>query len=76
MPDLEFAEYLEPHAVCVVEWAEHAPDFLPEQFLHLQLRYVSATKRAIVLFPDGRAMKRCSSVFRRLHFGDRRNVAA
>ena len=50
---LEFAEYLEPHAVCVIEWAEHAPDFLPDQFLHLQLRYVSATKRAIVMLPVG-----------------------
>jgi len=50
---LEFAEYQDSRAVCVVEWAEYAPGFLPDQYLHLQLRYVSATKRAVVLLPVG-----------------------
>lgn len=51
--DLEFAEYQNPEAVCVVEWAEHAPAFLPREHLHLQLRFVSQTKRAVVFMPHG-----------------------
>lgn len=52
-PEIEFAEYLQPDAVCVVEWAEYAPAFLPDEHLHLLVRYVSATKRALQLIPYG-----------------------
>jgi tRNA threonylcarbamoyladenosine biosynthesis protein TsaE len=52
-PEIEFAEYLQPDAVCVVEWAEYAPAFLPDAHLHLLVRYVSATKRALQLSPHG-----------------------
>jgi tRNA threonylcarbamoyladenosine biosynthesis protein TsaE len=51
--EVEFAEYRRPDAVCVVEWAEHAPSFLPEEHLRVTLRFVSATKRALQLIPQG-----------------------
>jgi tRNA threonylcarbamoyladenosine biosynthesis protein TsaE len=49
----EFAEYFQPDAVCVIEWAEYAHGFLPEEHLHLSMRYISTTKRALVLTPHG-----------------------
>lgn len=51
--DVEFAEYQDRDAVCVVEWAEHAPGFLPPDYLQVQLRFVSPTKRAVVFLPRG-----------------------
>lgn len=52
-PEWEFADYQSPDAVCVVEWAEHALDFLPDAYLRLQLRFISPTKRAVVCMPYG-----------------------
>jgi tRNA threonylcarbamoyladenosine biosynthesis protein TsaE len=49
----EFADYQMPDAICVVEWAEHAQAFLPDEYLRLQLRYISPTKRAVVFMPYG-----------------------
>ena len=50
---LEFADYQQPNAVCVVEWAEHAPEFIPDDHLHIILRHISMTKRAVQLIPQG-----------------------
>jgi tRNA threonylcarbamoyladenosine biosynthesis protein TsaE len=52
-PAWEFADYQTSDAVCVVEWAEHALEFLPDEYLRLQLRYISPTKRAAVFMPHG-----------------------
>lgn len=52
-PELEFEDYQGEGAVCVIEWAEHAPAFLPEEHLHVELRPVSPTKRAVVLIGHG-----------------------
>lgn len=49
----EFAEYRRPDAVCVVEWAEHAPSFMPAEHLRIALRFVSASKRSVQLIPRG-----------------------
>ena len=67
-PELEFAEYQSPDAVCVVEWAEHAPDFLPEEYLRLQLRFVSQTKRAVALMPYGARYEALSRRFQAVAF--------
>lgn len=66
--EIEFADYLVPDAVCVVEWAEHAPDFLPEEYLRIQLRFVSPTKRALVFLPQGTRYEDLSRRFQALAF--------
>jgi tRNA threonylcarbamoyladenosine biosynthesis protein TsaE len=52
-PDLEFDEYLRNDAVCVIEWAEHAAEFLPEEHLLVKMALVSLSKRAIQVFAQG-----------------------
>jgi tRNA threonylcarbamoyladenosine biosynthesis protein TsaE len=52
-PLAEFEEYLRPDAVCVVEWAEHGQELLGEQYLRVNLRYISQGKRAIQLLASG-----------------------
>ena len=49
----EFGEYQAPDAVCAIEWAEHAPEFLPGDYLRLSLRFVSPTKRSVAMVPYG-----------------------
>ena len=66
--EIEFAEYLAPDAVCVVEWAERALEFLPEDHLRIQLRFVSPTKRALVFFPQGPRYEELSRRFHALAF--------
>jgi tRNA threonylcarbamoyladenosine biosynthesis protein TsaE len=51
--DVEFGEYLRDDAVCVVEWAEHAVEFLPDAHLLVRMRMVSPSKRAIQFVPQG-----------------------
>jgi tRNA threonylcarbamoyladenosine biosynthesis protein TsaE len=51
--EAEFAEYRRPDAVCVVEWAEHAPAFIPDEHLRISLRFVSQSKRAVQMVPRG-----------------------
>lgn len=52
-PNMEFGEYLQPDSVCVIEWAEHAPSFLPAEYLRVTVRLISQTKRAVALTPQG-----------------------
>jgi tRNA threonylcarbamoyladenosine biosynthesis protein TsaE len=51
--EAEFAEYRRRDAVCVVEWAEHAPGFIPDEHLRISLRFVSQSKRAVQMVPQG-----------------------
>jgi tRNA threonylcarbamoyladenosine biosynthesis protein TsaE len=51
--DVEFDEYLRDDAVCVIEWAEHALEFLPENHLLVRMVIVSPSKRAIQFIPQG-----------------------
>jgi len=67
-PELEFAEYQGEGAVCVIEWAEHAPAFLPQEHLHVELRPVSPTKRAVVLTGHGERYEDLVRRFRAVAF--------
>src|SRR5579859_1515897 len=49
----EFIEYQRPDAVCVVEWAEHAVEFIPDSHLRVTMRPISPSKRAIQLAAQG-----------------------
>jgi tRNA threonylcarbamoyladenosine biosynthesis protein TsaE len=66
--ETEFAEYQQPDAVCVVEWAEHAAAFLPDDYLRITLRYVSPSKRAIQLAAFGHAYENLLRRFQALAF--------
>jgi tRNA A37 threonylcarbamoyladenosine biosynthesis protein TsaE len=37
----------------VVEWAEHARGFIPDEHLRISLRFVSQSKRAVQMVPHG-----------------------
>jgi tRNA threonylcarbamoyladenosine biosynthesis protein TsaE len=49
----EFIEYQRPDAVCVVEWAEHAVEFIPDTFLRVAMRAISPSKRSIQVLTQG-----------------------
>ncbi len=43
----------EPHAICLVEWADRAPDFFPDDILWVSLRWVDALRRALLFHATG-----------------------
>ena len=51
--DVEFEEYLRDDAVCVIEWAEYAQEFLPENHLLVRMAMVSESKRALQFIARG-----------------------
>ncbi len=52
--DLGLDEYLFGDGVCVVEWAEKAPDFFPEQSLMVRLAHVDETTRRLNVIGTGK----------------------
>lgn len=60
--EAEFGEYRRPDAVCLVEWAEHAVAFIPDEHLRITLRFVSQTKRAVQMLARG---DRCEALLQR-----------
>ena len=66
--DVEFDEYLREDAVCVIEWAEHAVELLPEQHLLVRMRLVSPSKRAIQFVPRGTRYEALVQRFQTLAF--------
>ncbi len=46
-------EYLYGNGVSVVEWADRAPDILPQEHLLIRLSLVSETKRGVRMIPHG-----------------------
>lgn len=51
--DLGLDEYLCGEGVCVVEWADKGIAALPDEYLLIDLSYLSDTERAISLEPKG-----------------------
>ncbi|MFQ3545507.1 tRNA (adenosine(37)-N6)-threonylcarbamoyltransferase complex ATPase subunit type 1 TsaE [Halobacillus rhizosphaerae] len=47
--DLGFEEFFEGEGVTVVEWAHFIEEYLPEQRLAIQIKYVDDEKRTIML---------------------------
>jgi tRNA threonylcarbamoyladenosine biosynthesis protein TsaE len=66
--DIEFAEYLRDDAVCVIEWAEHAVELLPETHLLVRMRMVSPSKRALQFVPQGSCYEELVQRFQSLAF--------
>jgi tRNA threonylcarbamoyladenosine biosynthesis protein TsaE len=52
--DLGLEELLgAPHAICVVEWADRAPDLFPDERLWVTLRWIDEYRRALMFRPSG-----------------------
>jgi tRNA threonylcarbamoyladenosine biosynthesis protein TsaE len=51
--ELGLDDYLYGRGVCVVEWAKKALDMLPEEYLLVEMSYLSDTSRNLVLKPVG-----------------------
>ena len=62
-------EYLYGDGVCVVEWAERAPDILPAQHLLIRLSFVSDSKRGVYMIPHGERYLNLLREFKRRAFG-------
>jgi tRNA threonylcarbamoyladenosine biosynthesis protein TsaE len=65
---MEFEEYQRPDSVCVVEWAEHAIDFLPHEHLRIAIRLVSPSKRSIQVYAHGSRYESLLQRFQALAF--------
>ena len=51
---LGLEEYFYGKGVCVVEWADRAPEALPTEHLWIELRYIVETKRGLVMKAVGK----------------------
>ena len=50
---LGYEEYLYNQGICVIEWAQRMKGFLPREFLKIELKIKSNTKRVILLIAKG-----------------------
>lgn len=48
-----FQDYLYGPGISLIEWADRAADFLPKNYLTVELYYLAETKRRVVLRPHG-----------------------
>lgn len=49
-----FEEYLDdPQAIAIIEWPERARDFLPDDYIMIELTDIADTKRGIAIDPHG-----------------------
>lgn len=51
--DLGFEDYFFGDGVCVIEWAEKADSFWPEEHLNIRLKIMSETKRGLLFIATG-----------------------
>ena len=66
---LGLEEYFYGEGVCVVEWADRAPEALPAEHLWIALRYLDETKRGILMKAVGRRYEELLREFKRRAFG-------
>ncbi|HLS08010.1 tRNA (adenosine(37)-N6)-threonylcarbamoyltransferase complex ATPase subunit type 1 TsaE [Lentibacillus sp.] len=51
--DIGFEEYFNGDGVCLVEWAHFISDFLPSEYLNINITYVDDNTRLLEIFPKG-----------------------
>ncbi len=66
---LGLEEYLEGDGVCVIEWARKARDFLPKDWLLVNIEIMTDTKRALHFESEGDHFLEVLHEYRRLAFG-------
>jgi len=49
--------------VCIIEWAEKAKKFLPEEFLEIRLKFINMNTRELTLVPHGEKYKKIIEKF-------------
>lgn len=52
MYDIGFDEYIDSDGVCIIEWANIIEDILPDEYLHIELKYKDMS-REMILNPVG-----------------------
>jgi len=66
---LGLEEYFYGEGVCVVEWADRAPQTLPAEHLWIALRYIDETKRGLLMKAVGKRYQELLREFKRRAFG-------
>ena len=56
------------NGVCLIEWAERARDWLPQDHLAIHLRYLSDTKRVLRFAPHGVRYEALVAEFKKIAF--------
>lgn len=59
--DIGFDEYIHGSGVTVIEWAQFIKDFLPDELLKVEIRYLSETSREIMFTSKGAKYERLLS---------------
>lgn len=60
--DLGFDEYFNSDAVTLIEWSEYIEDFLPEERLEINIKYIEENKRLFEIIPKGEHYKQIKEV--------------
>jgi tRNA threonylcarbamoyladenosine biosynthesis protein TsaE len=55
--------------VCLIEWAERAQDWLPEEHLAIHMKHLSETKRVLRFMPEGERYRNLVDTFKGTTFG-------
>lgn len=55
--------------ICLIEWAEHAGDYLPSTYLSIAMRHLDETKRILRLTPNGHRYEQLLDAFKATAFG-------
>ena len=67
---LGIEEFLgDPHAACIIEWAERAQDLMPQERLWVRLKFADWTRRALSFTAEGQRHTALLQEFRRVAFG-------
>ena len=66
---LGLEEYLEGDGICVIEWARKVRDFLPENWLLINIEIMTDTKRELHFESEGDRFQEVLHEYRRLAFG-------
>ena len=57
MYDIGYEDYINGEGVCIIEWANLIEDILPDEYLHIELRYKDMS-REMILNPVGEKYKK------------------
>lgn len=66
---LGLEEYFYGEGVCIVEWADRAPEVLPAAHLWIELRHIDETKRGLLMKAVGKRYEELLREFKRRAFG-------
>ena len=61
-------EYLYGSGISLIEWADRARDFLPDDHLVVELYYLEESKRRVVLRPHGKRFVKLLEIFKESAF--------